>query len=229
MAKLVLIRHGQSEWNLSNQFTGWVDVDLSEKGVEEAKHAGQLVKQAGLEFDQAYTSVLTRAIKTLHYVLEESDQLWIPEMKTWRLNERHYGALQGLNKKETADKYGADQVHIWRRSYDVLPPLLKATDEGSAAKDRRYADLDPRIIPGGENLKVTLERVIPIWEDHIAPDLLAGKNVIIAAHGNSLRALTKYIENISDADIMNLEMATGEPVVYDFDEKLNVNSKNKLD
>ncbi|MCT4394505.1 2,3-diphosphoglycerate-dependent phosphoglycerate mutase [Lacticaseibacillus paracasei] len=229
MAKLVLIRHGQSEWNLSNQFTGWVDVDLSEKGVEEAKHAGQLVKQVGLEFDQAYTSVLTRAIKTLHYVLEESDQLWIPEMKTWRLNERHYGALQGLNKKETADKYGADQVHIWRRSYDVLPPLLKATDEGSAAKDRRYADLDPRIIPGGENLKVTLERVIPFWEDHIAPDLLAGKNVIIAAHGNSLRALTKYIENISDADIMNLEMATGEPVVYDFDEKLNVNSKNKLD
>ena len=229
MAKLVLIRHGQSEWNLSNQFTGWVDVDLSEKGVEEAKHAGQLVKQAGLEFDQAYTSVLTRAIKTLHYVLEESDQLWIPEMKTWRLNERHYGALQGLNKKETADKYGADQVHIWRRSYDVLPPLLKATDEGSAAKDRRYADLDPRIIPGGENLKVTLERVIPFWEDHIAPDLLAGKNVIIAAHGNSLRALTKYIENISDADIMNLEMATGEPVVYDFDEKLNVNSENKLD
>lgn len=229
MAKLVLIRHGQSEWNLSNQFTGWVDVDLSEKGVEEAKHAGQLVKQAGLEFDQAYTSVLTRAIKTLHYVLEESDQLWIPEMKTWRLNERHYGALQGLNKKETADKYGADQVHIWRRSYDVLPPLLKATDEGSAAKDRRYADLDPRIIPGGENLKVTLERVIPFWEDHIAPDLLAGKKVIIAAHGNSLRALTKYIENISDADIMNLEMATGEPVVYDFDEKLNVNSKNKLD
>ena len=229
MAKLVLIRHGQSEWNLSNQFTRWVDVDLSEKGVEEAKHAGELIKQAGLEFDQAYTSVLTRAIKTLHYVLEESGQLWIPEMKTWRLNERHYGALQGLNKKETADKYGADQVHIWRRSYDVLPPLLKATDEGSAAKDRRYADLDPRIIPGGENLKVTLERVIPFWEDHIAPDLLDGKNVVIAAHGNSLRALTKYIENISDADIMNLEMATGEPVVYDFDEKLNVNSKTKLD
>ncbi len=229
MAKLVLIRHGQSEWNLSNQFTGWVDVDLSEKGVEEAKHAGDLIKAAGLEFDQAYTSVLTRAIKTLHYALEESGQLWIPEMKTWRLNERHYGALQGLNKKETADKYGADQVHIWRRSYDVLPPLLKATDEGSAAKDRRYADLDPRIVPGGENLKVTLERVIPFWEDHIAPDLSAGKNVIIAAHGNSLRALTKYIENISDEDIMNLEMATGEPVVYDFNDKLEVNSKTKLD
>ncbi|MFT9039313.1 2,3-diphosphoglycerate-dependent phosphoglycerate mutase [Schleiferilactobacillus harbinensis] len=229
MAKLVLIRHGQSAWNLSNQFTGWVDVDLSEKGVEEAQHAGELLKQSGIEFDQAYTSVLTRAIKTLHYALEGCGQLWIPEMKSWRLNERHYGALQGLNKKETADKYGAEQVHIWRRSYDVLPPLLKATDEGSAAKDRRYADLDPRIIPGGENLKVTLERVIPFWEDHIAPDLIAGKNVIIAAHGNSLRALTKYIENISDADIMNLEMATGEPVVYDFNKHLEVQSKTKLD
>lgn len=229
MAKLVLIRHGQSEWNLSNQFTGWVDVDLSEKGTEEAKEAGRRIKAAGLEFDQAYTSVLTRAIKTLHYALEESDQLWIPETKTWRLNERHYGALQGQNKAEAAKKWGDEQVHIWRRSYDVLPPLLSADDEGSAAQDRRYANLDPRIVPGGENLKVTLERVIPFWEDHIAPDLLAGKNVIVAAHGNSLRALTKYIENISDADIMNLEMATGEPVVYDFDEKLNVNSKTKLD
>ena len=228
MAKLVLIRHGQSEWNLSNQFTGWVDVDLSEKGVEEAKKAGELIKEAGLEFDQAYTSVLTRAIKTLHYALEVSGQLWIPETKTWRLNERHYGALQGLNKKETAEKYGDEQVHIWRRSYDTLPPLLKATDEGSAAKDRRYADLDPRIVPGGENLKVTLERVIPFWEDEIAPKLLDGKNVIIAAHGNSLRALTKYIENISDDDIMNLEMATGEPVVYDFDDKLKVLNKEKL-
>ena len=228
MTKLVFIRHGQSEWNLSNQFTGWVDVDLSEKGVEEAKNAGHLIKEAGLEFDQAYTSVLTRAIKTLHYALEESGQLWIPETKTWRLNERHYGALQGLNKKETAAKYGDEQVHIWRRSYDTLPPLLSADDEGSAAKDRRYADLDPRIIPGGENLKVTLERVIPFWEDEIAPKLLDGKNVIIAAHGNSLRALTKYIENISDADIMDLEMATGEPVVYDLDEKLNIVSKTKL-
>lgn len=228
MAKLVFIRHGQSEWNLSNQFTGWVDVDLSPKGVEEAKQAGRLVKEAGLEFDQAYTSVLTRAIKTLHYVLEESNQLWIPEMKTWRLNERHYGALQGLNKKETAEKYGDEQVHIWRRSYDTLPPLLSADDEGSAAQDRRYANLDPRIIPGGENLKVTLERVIPFWEDHIAPKLLDGKNVVIAAHGNSLRALTKYLENISDADIMNLEMATGQPVVYDLDDQLKIVSKTKL-
>ncbi|MBF7137697.1 2,3-diphosphoglycerate-dependent phosphoglycerate mutase [Pediococcus pentosaceus] len=228
MAKLVLIRHGQSQWNLSNQFTGWVDVDLSDEGVKQAQNAGKLIKEAGIEFDQAYTSVLTRAIKTLHYALEGSDQLWIPETKTWRLNERHYGALQGQNKAEAAKKWGDDQVHTWRRSYDVLPPLLDADDEGSAANDRRYANLDPRIIPGGENLKVTLERVIPFWEDEIAPKLIDGKNVIIAAHGNSLRALSKYIENISDEDIINLEMATGEPVVYDFNEKLEVQSKTKL-
>ncbi|MBF0832969.1 2,3-diphosphoglycerate-dependent phosphoglycerate mutase, partial [Lactobacillus murinus] len=197
MAKLVFIRHGQSEWNLENLFTGWVDVNLSEQGEREAKEAGRKLKEAGIEFDQAYTSVLTRAIKTLHFALEESGQLWIPETKSWRLNERHYGALQGKNKADAAEKYGDEQVHIWRRSYDVLPPLLDANDEGSAANDRRYAELDPRIIPGGENLKVTLERVIPFWEDNIAPDLLDGKNVIVAAHGNSLRALTKYIENIS--------------------------------
>ena len=228
MAKLVFIRHGQSEWNLKNLFTGWVDVNLSEKGEQEAKEAGRKLKEAGIEFDQAYTSVLTRAIKTLHFALEESGQLWVPETKTWRLNERHYGALHGQNKAEAAEKFGEEQVHIWRRSYDVLPPLLSADDEGSAANDRRYANLDPRIVPGGENLKVTLERVIPFWEDHIAPDLLAGKNVIVAAHGNSLRALTKYIEQISDEDIMNVEMATGQPVVYDLDDKLNIVSKEKL-
>ena len=228
MAKLVFIRHGQSEWNLKNLFTGWVDVNLSEKGEQEAKEAGRKLKEAGIEFDQAYTSVLMRAIKTLHFALEESGQLWVPETKTWRLNERHYGALQGQNKAEAAEKFGEEQVHIWRRSYDVLPPLLSADDEGSAANDRRYANLDPRIVPGGENLKVTLERVIPFWEDHIAPDLLAGKNVIVAAHGNSLRALTKYIEQISDEDIMNVEMATGQPVVYDLDDKLNIVSKEKL-
>lgn len=228
MAKLVFIRHGQSEWNLKNLFTGWVDVNLSEKGEQEAKEAGRKLKEAGIEFDQAYTSVLTRAIKTLHFALEESGQLWVPETKTWRLNERHYGALQGQNKAEAAEKFGEEQVHIWRRSYDVLPPLLSADDEGSAANDRRYANLDPRIVPGGENLKVTLERVIPFWEDHIAPDLLSGKNVIVAAHGNSLRALTKYIEQISDEDIMNVEMATGQPVVYDLDDKLNIVSKEKL-
>ena len=229
MSKLVLIRHGQSEWNLSNQFTGWVDVNLSDKGVEEAKRAGKLIKEHGLEFDQAYTSLLTRAIKTLHFALEESGQLWIPETKTWRLNERHYGALQGLNKKKTAEKYGDDQVHIWRRSYDVLPPEIEDDSEYSQAHDRRYADLDQHIVPKAENLKVTLERVMPFWEDHIAPDLLDGKNVIIAAHGNSLRALTKYIENISDEDIMDVEMKTGEPVVYTFDDQLNVVNKEKLD
>ncbi|MHC9533543.1 2,3-diphosphoglycerate-dependent phosphoglycerate mutase [Dellaglioa sp. BT-FLS60] len=228
MAKLVFIRHGQSEWNLSNLFTGWVDVNLSEQGVAEAQAAGKKIKEAGIEFDQAYTSVLTRAIKTLHYALEGSDQLWVPEIKSWRLNERHYGALQGQNKAEAAEKFGEDQVLVWRRSYDTLPPLLSATDEGSAANDRRYADLDPKAIPGGENLKVTLERVIPFWEDEIAPKLLEGKNVIVAAHGNSLRALTKYIENISDEDIMGVEMATGEPVVYDLDDKLNIVSKIKL-
>ncbi|MCI5761870.1 MAG: 2,3-diphosphoglycerate-dependent phosphoglycerate mutase [Ligilactobacillus agilis] len=228
MSKLVFIRHGQSEWNLKNLFTGWVDVNLSEQGEQEAKEAGRKLKEAGIEFDQAYTSVLTRAIKTLHFALEESGQLWIPEEKSWRLNERHYGALQGKNKQAAAEKYGDEQVHIWRRSYDVLPPLLDANDEGSAANDRRYANLDPRIVPGGENLKVTLERVIPFWEDKIAPDLLAGKNVIVAAHGNSLRALTKYIEQISDEDIMNVEMATGQPVVYELDDKLNIVSKEKL-
>ncbi|EKW99459.1 2,3-diphosphoglycerate-dependent phosphoglycerate mutase [Ligilactobacillus saerimneri] len=228
MAKLVFIRHGQSEWNLKNLFTGWVDVNLSEQGVEEAKAAGRKLKEAGIEFDQAYTSVLTRAIKTLHFALEESGQLWVPETKTWRLNERHYGALQGKNKADAAAKYGDEQVHIWRRSYDVLPPLLDANDEGSALNDRRYADLDPRTVPAGENLKVTLERVIPFWQDEIAPKLREGKNVIIAAHGNSLRALTKYIENISDEDIMNVEMATGQPVVYDLDENLNIVNKEKL-
>ncbi|SON66317.1 phosphoglyceromutase 1 [Latilactobacillus sakei] len=228
MAKLVFIRHGQSEWNLSNQFTGWVDVNLSEEGVRQAQNAGALLKKEGILFDQAYTSVLTRAIKTLHYALEGSDQLWIPETKSWRLNERHYGALQGQNKAEAAEKWGDEQVHVWRRSYDTLPPLLDANDEGSAANDRRYAHLDPKAIPGGENLKVTLERVIPFWEDEIAPKLIDGQNIIVAAHGNSLRALTKYIENISDEDIMDVEMATGEPVVYDLDENLNVVSKNKL-
>ena len=229
MSKLVLIRHGQSAWNLANRFTGWIDVDLSDEGVKEAKNAGKLIKEHGLEFDQAYTSVLTRAIKTLHYVLEESDQLWVPEMKTWRLNERHYGGLQGLNKTKTAEKYGKKQVHIWRRSYDVLPPKIDDDSKYSQVYDRRYANLDPHIIPRTENLKVCLARVMPFWEDHIAPDLLAGKNVVIAAHGNSLRALTKYIENISDADIMNLEMKTGEPVVYTFDKKLDVVNKEKLD
>ncbi|MCF6515197.1 2,3-diphosphoglycerate-dependent phosphoglycerate mutase [Lactobacillus sp. S2-2] len=228
MPKLVFVRHGQSEWNLSNQFTGWVDVNLSEEGVKQAQNAGKLIKEKGIKFDQAYTSVLTRAIKTLHYILEENDQLWIPEMKSWRLNERHYGALQGQNKAEAAAEFGEDQVHIWRRSYDVLPPLLDENDERSAAQDPRYADLDPKTIPGGENLKVTLDRAIPFWQDQIAPKLKDGKNVIVAAHGNSLRALTKYIEDISDEDIMDVELKTGQPIVYDIDENLNIKNKEKL-
>jgi len=228
MLKLVFVRHGLSEWNALNQFTGWVDVDLSETGVAEAKAAGEKIKAAGIEFDVAFTSVLKRAIKTCHYVLEESDQLWVPEIKSWRLNERHYGALQGLNKKETAEKYGADQVQLWRRSYDTLPPLLDETDPTSAVHDRRYASLDKRAVPAGENLKVTLERAIPFWEDSIAPALLDGKTVLVAAHGNSLRALAKHLEKISDDDIMGLEIPTGQPLVYELNDDLSVANKYYL-
>ncbi|WP_099950202.1 2,3-diphosphoglycerate-dependent phosphoglycerate mutase [Ezakiella peruensis] len=220
--KLVLVRHGQSEWNLENKFTGWVDVDLSEKGYAEAKHAGQILKDHGLEFDKAYTSVLKRAIKTLNIILEESDQLWLPTVKSWRLNERHYGALQGLNKAETAEKYGDEKVHIWRRSYDTLPPLMNADDELSQVNDRRYLK---DVVPMAENLKITLERVMPIWQDQIEPDLRDGKNIIIAAHGNSLRALTKHLEGISDEDIMGLEIPTGSPIIYELDHDLKVIDK----
>ncbi|EAC4721429.1 2,3-diphosphoglycerate-dependent phosphoglycerate mutase, partial [Listeria monocytogenes] len=213
--KLVLIRHGQSEWNKLNLFTGWHDVDLSQEGVVEAMTAGKRIKEAGLEFDVAFTSVLTRAIKTLNYVLEESDQMWVPVHKSWRLNERHYGALQGLNKQETAEKYGADQVQKWRRSYDTLPPLLEENDERQAKNDRRYQLLDTHAIPSGENLKVTLERVIPYWMDTIAPEIKEGRRVVIAAHGNSLRALVKFLEGISDDEIMDLEIPTGVPLVYE--------------
>lgn len=220
--KLVLVRHGQSEWNLENKFTGWVDVDLSEKGYAEAKHAGEILKDHGLEFDKAYTSVLKRAIKTLNIILEESDQLWLPTVKSWRLNERHYGALQGLNKAETAEKYGDEKVHIWRRSYDTLPPLMNADDESSQMNDRRYLK---DVVPMAENLKITLERVMPIWQDQIEPDLRDGKNIIIAAHGNSLRALTKHLEGISDEDIMGLEIPTGSPIIYELDRDLKVIDK----
>ncbi|EAD9497543.1 2,3-diphosphoglycerate-dependent phosphoglycerate mutase, partial [Listeria monocytogenes] len=213
--KLVLIRHGQSEWNKLNLFTGWHDVDLSQEGVVEAMTAGKRIKEAGLEFDVAFTSVLTRAIKTLNYVLEESDQMWVPVHKSWRLNERHYGALQGLNKQETAEKYGADQVQKWRRSYDTLPPLLEENDERQAKNDRRYQLLDTHAIPSGENLKVTLERVIPYWMDTIAPEIKEGRRVVISAHGNSLRALVKFLEGISDDEIMDLEIPTGVPLVYE--------------
>ncbi|MDO4680455.1 MAG: 2,3-diphosphoglycerate-dependent phosphoglycerate mutase [Aerococcus sp.] len=220
--KLVFVRHGQSELNLANVFTGWMDPKLSEQGIEEAKNAGRALKEAGLEFDQVHTSVLTRAIETAFYVMDELGELYLPINKSWRLNERHYGGLQGLNKKETAEKHGDEQVHIWRRSYDVRPP------RGENDFDRRYQLLDTdRLLPG-ESLKDTLGRTLPYWEDHIAPDLKAGKNVLVVAHGNSLRSLTKYLEKISDEDIPNHELATGEPIVYDIDENLNVVSKEVL-
>ncbi|MHC5359858.1 2,3-diphosphoglycerate-dependent phosphoglycerate mutase [Listeria monocytogenes] len=227
--KLVLIRHGQSEWNKLNLFTGWHDVDLSQEGVVEAMTAGKRIKEAGLEFDVAFTSVLTRAIKTLNYVLEESDQMWVPVHKSWRLNERHYGALQGLNKQETAEKYGADQVQKWRRSYDTLPPLLEENDERQAKNDSRYQLLDTHAIPSGENLKVTLERVIPYWMDTIAPEIKEGRRVVIAAHGNSLRALVKFLEGISDDEIMDLEIPTGVPLVYELNDDLKPVNKYYLD
>ncbi|EAE1284849.1 2,3-diphosphoglycerate-dependent phosphoglycerate mutase [Listeria monocytogenes] len=227
--KLVLIRHGQSEWNKLNLFTGWHDVDLSQEGVVEAMTAGKRIKEAGLEFDVAFTSVLTRAIKTLNYVLEESDQMWLPVHKSWRLNERHYGALQGLNKQETAEKYGADQVQKWRRSYDTLPPLLEENDERQAKNDRRYQLLDTHAIPAGENLKVTLERVIPYWMDTIAPEIKEGRRVVIAAHGNSLRALVKFLEGIGDDEIMDLEIPTGVPLVYELNDDLKPVNKYYLD
>lgn len=226
--KLVLVRHGQSEWNLANKFTGWVDVDLSEKGIEEAKEAGRKIKEAGIRFDYAHTSILTRAIKTCNYVLEYSDQMYVPVEKSYRLNERHYGALQGLNKKATAEKYGDDQVHIWRRSYDTLPPEISDEERKRQAELPMFAHLPKEVIPGAENLKVTLERVLPYYFDNIAPQLLAGETVLVAAHGNSLRALAKHLENISDEDIMGLEIPTGKPQVYELDEDLKVVDKYYL-
>ena len=223
--ELVFIRHGQSEWNAKNLFTGWRDVPLSEQGLAEAAAAGRKLKEHGYQFDIAFTSVLTRAIKTCNIVLEESGQLFVPQVKIWRLNERHYGALQGLNKQQTAEKYGEEQVRIWRRSYDVLPPLLDRDDEFSAHNDRRYAHLPADAVPDGENLKVTLERVLPFWHDQIAPAVLVGRRVLVAAHGNSLRALAKHIERISDADIMALEIPTGQPLVYKLDGNLNMVDK----
>ncbi len=228
MTKLVLIRHGQSLWNKANLFTGWQDVDLSEQGVAEAKAAGKRLKEAGLDFDLCYTSVLTRAIKTLNLVLEEMDRLWLPVAKHWRLNERHYGALQGLNKAETAEKYGDEQVHIWRRSYDTPPPALEPGDERHPGEDRRYADLDPHEIPRSECLKDTVERVLPYWQEVIAPEIRKGRRVIIAAHGNSLRGLVKYLDGIGDDDILKLEIPTGVPWVYDLDDDLKPRGREEL-
>ncbi|MBR4632414.1 MAG: 2,3-diphosphoglycerate-dependent phosphoglycerate mutase [Elusimicrobia bacterium] len=220
MYKLVLIRHGESVWNKENKFTGWTDVDLSEKGVQEAKKAGQDLKKEGFSFDLAYTSVLKRAIKTLNNVLEQMDLLWIPVEKSWRLNERHYGSLQGLNKAETAAKFGEAQVKIWRRSYDTPPEPLSTSDERYAGNDPRYKNVDKKDIPLTECLKDTVARVIPFWNSEIAPKIKEGKKIIIAAHGNSLRALVKYLDNISDENIVNLNIPTAMPLVYELDENL---------
>jgi len=227
-SKLVLVRHGQSEWNLANRFTGWVDVDLSEKGVEEAKEAGRKIEEAGIKFDVAHTSILKRAIKTCNYALECSNQMYVPVYKSWRLNERHYGGLQGLNKDETRDKYGDEQVHIWRRSYDTLPPDLSEEEQEKQFADRRFKGMPKELIPVSENLKITIERALPYYFDNIAPDLLNGKTVLIAAHWNSIWALCKHLENISDDDIMGLEIPTGKPLVYELDDNLKVVDKYYL-
>lgn len=221
MYKLILVRHGESVWNRENKFTGWADIDLSEKGEAEARRAGELIKKAGITFDIAYTSVLKRAIRTQHLLAETADLAWVPEIRHWRLNERHYGALQGLNKAETAQKYGDDQVHIWRRSFDIAPPLLAPDDLRNAKFEAKYKNMDPAVLPFGESLATTISRVIPFWQDYIAPSLLSGKTVLVAAHGNSLRALVKYLDNISDKDVASLEIPTGIPQLYELDEHLH--------
>ena len=222
MYKLVLVRHGESEWNKLNLFTGWYDVDLSEKGHEEAKQAGILLKEEGYDFDICYTSYLKRAIHTLNHILDELDRNWLPVVKAWQLNERHYGALQGLNKAETAEKYGEEQVKIWRRSFDVKPPALEPTDERAPINQPMFRDIDPAVLPLNESLETTIERAVPYFENVIKKDMQAGKRVIIAAHGNSLRALVKYFDNVSKEDIIGVNIPTGSPLVYEFDEDFNV-------
>jgi len=223
--KLVLLRHGESIWNRDNRFTGWTDIDLSEKGIIEAKTAGNLLKQAGFDFNLAYTSVLKRAIRTLWIVLDTMDLMYIPSFKSWRLNERHYGALQGLNKSETTDQYGDKQVFIWRRSYNVRPPALELSDDRHPRFDRKYGDLNENELPATENLKDTYERCLPFWNNTIAPAITSGGRVLISAHGNSLRALVKYLDNISDEDIPELNIPTGTPLVYELNEKLQTIEK----
>ena len=225
MPTLVLLRHGQSQWNLENRFTGWWDVDLSEKGIAEARAAGSLIRDKGLDFDCCFTSVLTRAIRTLHLTLHEMDRLWLPVTKDWRLNERHYGGLTGLNKAEMIEKVGADQVKIWRRSFDIPPPPLDPDSPYQLAGDRRYADVE---VPVSESLKDTIERVLPYFEAEIVPALRSGKRVLVAAHGNSLRALEKHLSNISDSDIVGLEIPTGQPIVYELGDDLQLESRYYL-
>ena len=226
--KLVLLRHGQSQWNLENRFTGWVDVDLTEQGRAEAAAGGRLMREEGLHFDVAFTSTLKRAIRTLNLALGELDQDWIPVHKSWRLNERHYGALQGLDKAETAARHGEEQVKIWRRSYDIPPPPMPLDAPGHPANDPRYAGLDRNALPSTESLATTLERVLPYWHDAIAPALKSGKDVLVAAHGNSLRALYKYLNGVSKEDILELNIPTGIPLLFELDDELQVLSYRYL-
>lgn len=228
MRKLVLIRHGESDWNKENRFTGWTDVDLSAKGREEAAEAGRVLRAEGYTFDIAYTSVLKRAIRTLWYALDELDLMWIPVMRAWQLNERHYGALQGLNKSETAEKFGEAQVKIWRRSYDTPPPPLELTDERYPGHDRRYASLSHEELPLTECLKDTVARVVPFWEKSILADINVGRRVLVVAHGNSLRALIKYLDGISDEEIVELNVPTGMPLVYELDDNLKATNRYYL-
>lgn len=230
MTKLVLCRHGQSEWNLQNRFTGWVDVDLTPKGVEEARFGGELLAKENIHFDAAYTSFQTRAIRTLWLSLEAMNQCYIPVTKDWHLNERHYGGLSGLNKQETRDKHGDEQVHIWRRSFDVPPPIVGVDHEYHPSQDPRYASIDPAQLPGGESLSMTLDRVIPYFDIAISPDIVAGKTLLISAHGNSLRALLKHLFHVSDTDIPGFEVPTGNPLVIDLEDgTLNVTAARYLD
>ena len=225
MPTLVLLRHGQSQWNLENRFTGWWDVDLSDKGIDEARAAGRLLCERGFDFDCCFTSVLTRAIRTLHLTLHEMDQLWLPTAKDWRLNERHYGGLTGLNKQEMIDKVGAEQVKIWRRSYDIPPPDLPDDSPYDVSRERRYAGIE---VPRTESLKDTIARALPYYELEIAPALRAGKRVLVAAHGNSLRGIIKYLSNISDEDIVSLEIPTGRPIVYELSDDLTAEKRYEL-
>ncbi|MFW5686759.1 MAG: 2,3-diphosphoglycerate-dependent phosphoglycerate mutase [Halanaerobium sp.] len=226
--KIVLVRHGESEWNLANKFTGWTDVDLSEQGIKEAEEAGRLLNEEGFKFDLAYTSYLKRATKTLNIILDIMDLHWIPVIKSWKLNERHYGALQGLNKAETAEKEGAEQVHIWRRSFDTPPPALDKDDDRYPGHEEKYAELSDDQLPTAESLKMTIDRVMPYWENEIVPQMKKGKKIIISAHGNSLRALVKHLDGISDDEIPSVNIPTGRPLVYEFDEKMKVKDKYYL-
>ncbi|WP_315558259.1 2,3-diphosphoglycerate-dependent phosphoglycerate mutase [Hoylesella nanceiensis] len=228
MKRLVIVRHGESEWNQKNLFTGWVDVELSDKGREEAKRAGKALKEAGIDFDICFTSYLKRAINTQQIILKEMEREWLPVFKSYKLNERHYGALSGLNKKETAEKYGDEQVKIWRRSFDVRPPMMEEDNQYNSLKNPAYRNVDPAEVPMCESLKDTIARTVPYFEKEIKPLVMEGKRVMIAAHGNSLRSLIKYFENISDDEIINVEIPTGTPLVYEFDDNFNVTNKYYL-